>query len=354
MNILIIGQDPSAGGGMIEVQNALLRRAPELDTELKMQFLATSGRAGNSQFIFFSGLARLIVFCFSKSIDLVHINMASRGSAIRKSIISKVLSFFGVPYILHVHSGEFSIFYSQQPKIIKHIIKNAIFSASNVVFLSDAMLEWCKNELGVTRAVVVRNGCRDINFGGRQKCRDRDILFLGRVNKKKGIDDLLVAIKSVSNLIPDITATIAGDGDIKSYLEMASLNGIENRVIFLGWVDRKACDNLLLTHKVFVLPSYYEGMPMSILEAMSAGIPVISTNVGGVPEVIDSGVSGILINPGDVNALSEAILLLMKNKLLWDSVAINARSDYDELLSEDIMVRRFISLYRSINKNNKI
>lgn len=342
---------------MVEVQNGLISYLASVDKSNSLQLIETSGSAGTDRLLFFWGLVKILGLCLSKKIDIAHIHMASRGSAIRKTIISKFLSFFGIPYILHIHSGEFSSFYSRQPKLLKHAINGALSNASHVVVLSDGMRDWCNNVLGVSRALVIRNGCRDIGVINSQAFRSRDILFLGRLNRNKGVDDLLSAIKIVANKKPNITVTIAGDGDIMHYTELAKHKGIHQNLNFTGWVERKSCDYLLLTHKVFILPSYFEGMPMSLLEAMSANTPILSTNIGGIPEVIKNGINGVLVAPGDVAAISDGILLLLNNQSFASSISRVARADYEEKFSSNVMGRKFMDLYKKTliekAKNNK-
>lgn len=340
---------------MVEVQNSLISHLANLDKNNSLSFVATSGAAGTDRLIFLWGLIKILRLCLSKKIDIAHIHMASRGSAARKTIISKILSLFDIPYILHIHSGEFICFFSRQPKAIKQAIKGALLNASHVIVLSEKMRDWCINELGASRTLVIRNGCRDIRTSAPPSPRTRDILFLGRVNKKKGVDDLLSAIKIVTAVNPGITATIAGDGDIMHYAKIAENKGILQNLNFTGWVDRKTCDQLLLSHKIFILPSYSEGMPMSILEAMSSNTPIISTNVGGIPDIINHKITGILVEPGNILDISDGISLLLNDENLAISLSTRARAEYEENFSSAVMGRKFMDLYKKtiLNISNK-
>ena len=120
---------------------------------------------------------------------------------------------------------------------------------------------------------------------------------------------------------------IGGDGDENRIRKEINSLGLYGRVHYLGWINEAQRDVLLTKTDVFVLPSYGEGMPMSILEAMSYRIPVIATNVGGIPEVITDKVTGFLIEPGDRESLFSLLNRLIENKELRQEIGKNARNE---------------------------
>ena len=351
MKILMIGQVLSAGGGMVEVQKGLMTYLSKQGANIECISIATSGASGEGRALYFLSLFRIIALCISNNIDIAHIHMASRGSAIRKIIVSRILSAFNVPFIFHLHSGEFSGFYERLPRIFQRIILTSLSNASYVIVLSNKMAGWCKTTLELSNIVVIKNGCADIQPLQNKAARHRDIIFLGRLNEKKGVDDLIESIKLVSNTHPEIRATIAGDGDIPYYSAIAQKKGILHNLSFTGWLDRESCNQLLKSHKMFILPSYYEGMPMSILEAMSSQTPIIATKVGGIPEIIVHRLTGLLVDPGDVKAIADAILLLLKDEELSALIAKNARTHYELEFSLETMGEKFMDIYNKIKIN---
>ncbi|HPI00393.1 MAG TPA: glycosyltransferase, partial [Chitinophagaceae bacterium] len=100
---------------------------------------------------------------------------------------------------------------------------------------------------------------------------------------------------------------IGGDGDVKKLLKIIQENDLRNIVEYLGWVSNNEKNNLLLHSDIYMLPSYAEGLPVSILEAMSYGMPIISTNVGGIPEIVKHQYNGLLFQPGDIDAIENAL-----------------------------------------------
>src|SRR5205814_3990716 len=125
------------------------------------------------------------------------------------------------------------------------------------------------------------------------------ILFLGKLAPSKGIFDLLEAVAALRPDAADVRLVCAGDGDRIAVARYAERLGIADAVKFTGWVGPSGKRALLENAAVFALPSYDETLPMSVLEAMSAGVPVVASPVGGISEVVVDGVSGFLVAPGD-------------------------------------------------------
>jgi glycosyltransferase involved in cell wall biosynthesis len=129
------------------------------------------------------------------------------------------------------------------------------------------------------------------------------------IHPNKGIFDLLQVLRDHRAELSDkIKLFIGGNGQTAQLKNMIETSGLGGMVEFKGWVTGNEKDRLLQFSDVFVLPSYYEGSPVAVLEAMSYGAPVISTTVGGIPEIVKSGLNGWLHRPGDRQALLEAIL----------------------------------------------
>src|SRR5205085_1180319 len=142
------------------------------------------------------------------------------------------------------------------------------------------------------------------------------VLFLGRVDAAKGIYDLLEAIAAVRATVPDVRLVCAGDGDRVGVARYAAQLGMADAVKFTGWVGPSGKRALLEHAAVFALASYDEALPISLLEAMSAGIPVVASKVGGIPEVLVDGASGLLVAPGDKANLQRAIARLLGDRAL--------------------------------------
>jgi glycosyltransferase involved in cell wall biosynthesis len=139
------------------------------------------------------------------------------------------------------------------------------------------------------------------------------VLAVGRLNAEKGQSLLLQAAPAVLSRCPGTVFALAGDGPLRGALEQqAAQLGIAGQVRFLG--VRQDVPALLAAADLFVLPSRSEGMPNALLEAMAAGLPVVSFEVGGVGEVLVHGVTGLLVPPEDADGLARAMLALLENE----------------------------------------
>jgi len=140
------------------------------------------------------------------------------------------------------------------------------------------------------------------------------VLFLGRLEAEKGIYDLLEAVAAVRALVPDVRLACAGEGDRIGVARYAERLGIADAVKFTGCVGPSGKRALLEHAAVFALPSYREGLPVSLIEAMGAGVPVVASPVGGIPEVVVDGASGYLVGAGDTRNLTRALSRLLVDR----------------------------------------
>jgi len=150
------------------------------------------------------------------------------------------------------------------------------------------------------------------------------ISFIGWVEKTKGVEDLIYAMHELRN--ENISLTIAGNGayfqDAEKLIDFLDL---DEKIALVGWIREKAKLSLLAQSDIFVLPSHFEGMPNAVLEAMAAGLPIVATNVGGIPDMINENQSGILIRPGEKKQLADGIRVLIDNPMKRKTMGENAK-----------------------------
>lgn len=273
-------------------------------------------------------------------IDIVHIHIASGISFYRKSIFCLISKMFKKKYILHLHGGGFDTFYSKQKEIIKRYI-NFIFDKSSVILvLSDSWTDIVK-KYSDTQVKVLKNS---INIPKYNNYNDnkKNILMLGRLTTKKGIYDLLDTAELVLRKDSEVKFLVAGDGELDKVNKIIQEKGIQESFKLLGWIDEQTRDAILRETMIYILPSYYEAMPMSILEAMSYGIPIISTSVGSIPEVVKEESNGYLLEPGDIKGFEDKILHIVNNVELRENISKNNFT----FVSEEFNIEKHIeSLY---------
>jgi len=252
------------------------------------------------------------------SIDpcIVHIHFASRGSALRKMILADMVTRAGRPLVLHAHGGYFDQFHRRLPAVLRHTVDGILQRADVLITLSSRWRDFYVNECEVSpsHVTVLPNPVHwtpDVpNRSGRSVVQ---FLFLGRMCQKKGTYDLVNAFAALPDAVrARARLTLAGDGDVEAIRKLAEPFGEQMRV--LPWIDSSERERLLAQSDVFVLPSYHEGVPMALLEAMAAGLPAIVTPVGGIPDVLRTGVEGLMVEPARVTELSAAMARLVSQE----------------------------------------
>jgi glycosyltransferase involved in cell wall biosynthesis len=172
--------------------------------------------------------------------------------------------------------------------------------------------------------------------------------FSGQIGSRKGVFDLLSAFRDARKVCPDIRLRIAGDGELQQATMLTRELRLDDSVTFLGWLSAADIQRELGVAEVFVLPSHNEGLPMSLLEAMACGLPVVSTRVGGIPELVTDGVNGLLIVPGDVEALTRSIILLANEPSLRATLGECARETVRLRYSLETIMPRLQYIYDSM------
>lgn len=257
--------------------------------------------SGDGHLIFKLGklLNALLVFffklLFDHEIKIVHIHTASNISFKRSALFVRMAKWFHKKVILHVHGGAFRDYYRREA----HYVTSVLNRCDCVIALSET---WKKFFEGICDVpVVVLNNI--IEPPQKEACKKDGkvhLLFLGLLVKEKGIYDLLDMIGEYADFFRGrIVLHIGGNGDadlLKNAIEQKRLGDF---VRYEGWVSGHKKTRLFSLCDIYVLPSYIEGMPISILEAMSYGCAVLATNVGGIPEIIQDGVNGFLFEAGN-------------------------------------------------------
>ena len=228
----------------------------------------------------------------------------------------------------------------------QRIQKYAYAAAHRVVANSQAAAERLRLEgVAAEKIVVIPNGIDASLFAERQyRVRPRTIATVACLREEKRIDVLLDAAPLILARHPDAEILIVGDGACRAELEARSrLNGVTDRVKFLG--HRDDVPAVLAGADLFVLPSRSEAFPNAIVEAMMAGLPVVASHVGGIPELVEDGRTGRLVPPGDATQLAAALIELLDHPDRAQQMGQTARRRIEEQYSFDRMVHQFETLY---------
>ena len=290
------------------------------------------------------GIIKLISLIKRGKYSIVHVHLfpANLFGSLASLFLPKNIKFIFNEHSVYNRRRSFKIFKILDTFIYSRYYK--IICVSKQVQV--ALIEWLPNLK--RKSVVTSNAVpvSDLSIGSTVK--KYDILFVGRLTKAKGVDILIKAIKILKEKYQkEIKAAIVGEGYLEEELkELVKELGIGEEVEFLG--VRKDIEKLMKSTKLFVLPSRWEGLPLTILEAMSSGAAIIATKVGGITEVIQSGKEGILISPEDPTALAGAITELIKDRELRVKLGINAYKKVKENYSIEVYAKNILEFYKSL------
>lgn len=311
-SIVFVGVHPGDKGGIASVLQLYRKHFT------KSRFFAS--RVSGEKWAFPFTVLRFIWFLITvRNIRIVHLHGASRGSFFRKYTLFLVAKYlFRKKVVYHIHGAEFHQFYTAAPGKVKKLVKHFIQHADVVVCLSDSWKAFFLKHFRPKKIVMVHNTVEQVMPAKTAQPGDKMIfLFMGKIGERKGIYDLLKAAAQLQMQYPgQFEVWIGGDGAVHALQALIETNGLKNVVQYKGWVSGEAKEMLFRQAQVFVLPSYNEGMPMSVLEAMAWHLPVIATTVGGIPELVKDGHSGLLIKPGDQTALHHAMAKFVQEPAL--------------------------------------
>lgn len=281
---------------------------------------------------------------------IIHIHSSFGGSFYRKLPFIVLGSWFKKPIINHVHGADFNEFYLNASENKRELIKTIYNKCLKIIALSDEWKENLKKIVEESRIVVIENYSilnSEAIEERQHKKNEHNVLFLGFICKRKGCYDIPAIVEKVVQEIPNVKFVLAGTGDIDQ-IKAITPEKIKNNIVYPGWVLDKEKDRLLREADLFFLPSYNEGMPMSILDAMGYGLPIVSTKVGGITKIVHDGVNGYACDPGDVRELSKSILELLNNHHLLKLSGKNSISIIKDGFSMEKHIIHLTQLYRSI------
>lgn len=337
LKVLMVGNDHSVKGGITSVIQQLLVHDWTAD-DVKMKFIPTYIEANkiSKMIFFFTAYKKIKEVLKNNKPDVVHIHMSYKGSFVRKYLIHKLCKKYHVKDIVHLHGSEFKKWYDKTSNIMKLLIRNFLREVSLVITLGNKWETIIKNIEPAANIIVVNNSIHipDYRVQWRQPFQ---VLFLGVLIKRKGVSDLLKAIKLLKDSIKidNVLFTIAGSGPEESNLKAECLElGINDIVRFVGWVDNEKKISLLRESQLFVLPSYNEGLPVALLEAISYGLPVVATDVGDISEAVFNGENGFLIKHGHIQQLYTSIRKIIDDKDLYIKMSKASRQIAENKFSD--------------------
>lgn len=339
--VLVVSTSNRSRGGIATVVTAISKQ--DVWKKYKCCWIKTHIDKGYVRKLWqlFSNLVKYIVLL--PFYDIVHIHVSTTVSANRKYIFFKLAKLFGKKTVIHLHCG------SQLSEIWNGKYADMFINSDKCLTLSNSIKEYIISKVGDNGNIeVLYNPCPDIPYNESLNVNNHTILFAATLYKAKGYLDLIEAFGKIAPKYPEWRLLLAGNGGQQEGLEMAVKYNIENRIEFLGWIKGERKDEVFRTSTIFCLPSYAEGFPMAVLDAWAYGLPVITTPVGGIPDIVVDGKNGLLFTPGDIDALANKLELLINNHELRKTLSVEAYKLSTTEFSLQTMSEKLSAIYDTI------
>lgn len=347
--VCMIVQDKMVKGGIAAVISGYYGSKLEQDYNI---IYVESYKDGGKLTKLFKGICGY--FHFAKVLlvdrpDIVHIHSSFGPSFYRKLPFIYMASWAKKPIVNHIHGADFDEFYVRASEKKKAQIKKAYNKCAVLIALSAEWKERLSQIVPAEKITIIENYSvlhKDALSARLERKSNNTVLFLGEIGKRKGCYDIPAVAAEVVKSVPEVKFILGGAGnsaDEQAVKALFEKYGVSDHIIFPGWVRGEDKDRLLREADVFFLPSYNEGMPMSVLDAMGYGLPIVSTNVGGIPKIVHDGENGFCIVPGDCKAFATGIIKL----LVHDEERKRAAMSSIEVVSNGYSIEAHLKLIKA-------
>lgn len=273
--------------------------------------------------------------------DIVHIHFSLSTSAKRKYPFFRLAKMLGKKTVIHLHCG------SQIDEIWSPIYQTMFEQCDCGILLSESLKQKIVEHIGKSdKLKVVYNPCPIITDTAKYDKRNI-VLFSGTLYEGKGYKDLIRAFAKVADKHPDWKVVLAGNGEEEQASILAAESSVSEQVELLGWVNGEEKHKAFSEAKALCLPSYAEGFPMAVLDAWAYGLPVITTPVGGVPDVAVDGENMLLFKPGDIETLADKLDLIMNDKALREKLTAESVALSSEKFNLATVTEQVASIYNN-------
>jgi glycosyltransferase involved in cell wall biosynthesis len=310
--VLVVGPPPGMHGGVGQMMQYVLTetlRRPY--TKFSLSFIPSAG-SHRRLFTFAKAVLHVLSATARGRAALAHINVASRGSTVRKVLLGVILALARCPFVIHLHGGQYREFFEARGLLGKHIIRWFFGHAKFVLVLSKQWRTFALEELKVRpdRLVVLPNAVPEPTVRSTHRSlhsREVQLLFLGRLVFTKGIYDLFDALERLPGDLPPWHLSLAGDGELGQVFVKLNQHKYRDRINVLGWCDPGKVLELLRCSDIVVLPSHAEGMPLSVLEGFAHGATIVATPVGGLKDILLDRVNALVVPVGAADTLAATL-----------------------------------------------
>jgi glycosyltransferase involved in cell wall biosynthesis len=278
--------------------------------------------------------------------QIVHFHLAGEISLLRKLPIVVLSVGLRRRFIVHIHAcSEESLFVKTPRWAWKFVLEKADL----VLALSPSWARIIEGHSAKAKVEVLSNPVKTFFSAPLMNSLRPRVLYVGKLEARKGFDVLIAAAAITLQEFPNAEFWFAGHGDLQAAHKQAEQLGIQNQIRLLGWQSGEELEEIYNKADLFCLPSYNEGVPMSVLEAMSHGLPVVCTRVGGLPDIVREGENGLFVEAGNPHSIANALLRLLRDPSFAKSIARAGRETVLESFSLDMVARRLESIYHELS-----
>lgn len=350
MKVCMIVPNPAVKGGIASVVDGY--KGSVLERRYQVSYVESYCNGSKRQKLrkAVSGYFGFVMQLLFNKPDIVHIHSSFGPSFYRKMPFILLSRLCRIPVVNHIHGAEFDIFYEQASWAKKRLIGAVYNKCSRLLVLSE---EW-KDRIGrfvpAERIVVVENYCVIPGIPYDRGRDARQVLFVGELGERKGCYDIPKIWERVIKEVPSARLVMAGDGETEQVKQGFAQRGLLSRVSFPGWVRGEDKARLFEQSAVFLFPTYNEGMPMAVLEAMSYGMGIVTTAVGGIPKLIRDGENGRILRPGETEAIAQAVTEFLVDPAGRDACGQNARKSAAHCYGLDRHLEKLGEVYEAVAK----
>ena len=357
MKVVMIGADRSVKGGVSAVVNNLY--AAGLEEQIDLKYIGTMVDGSKLRKALQAAIALVKFVLAMPGCDIVHVNLAADASCLRKMLFMKVAGFFHKKILIHSHGGDFQGFYYERCSEKKRQkVKAALNRADLFLVLSEEWKTFFSQIVEPSKIHVLQNAI-PIPAQAKNDYSSHKAVFLGRLCKEKGIGELLEAMPRIRQEISDFELILGGFWEAGNEQLERKADALKDVVGCPGWVSPKEREQLFQECSIFVLPTWFEGQPVSLLEAMAAGMCVAASAVGGIPQILGAGElggsedalpcsTGMLLPAKNPQALADALISLLKDEALRKQMGQQARARIQKEYDIQNYIGKLLAYYRKL------
>lgn len=348
MRICMIVPDSAVKGGIASVVNGYHGSVLEQNHEVNYVESYRDGTKLQKLLKALGGYVRFIRQLLHNRPDIVHIHSSFGPSFYRKMPFIYMSRWAGIPVVNHIHGAEFDSFYRDASGRKRRLVRRVYGKCSRLIVLSEEWKKVISRIVPAGRIDVIANYCVMPGEPYDTGRRRNQILFLGELGERKGCYDIPDIFGQIRLSCPAAHLVMAGDGQMEQVKEAFRKKGLLSFVEFTGWVRGEEKSRLMRESAVFLFPTYYEGMPMAVLEAMSYGMGIVTTGVGGIPMLIKHGENGYLEEPGRIGEMAKDTVKLLQDEAHCRSMGRRARMLAEQQYSLEHHLQKLEETYRKV------